>query len=177
MGQFADVEEPVVHVAVVRHQMTTDELELTPGEALQHLALWADDLAQVQHLFLHLEDLLQRGRIGTFQHFGLEVGDLHAQLLEGRLVVVDQRIQQRMSHSIGRTRHVDRAAQATFLDHGNAPQRHRVVGHQKVLPEEEVQLAGGEGPVFAAVVHGMDDHEQVGIEAVVLLGFVGLDLR
>jgi len=27
----------------------------------------------------------------------------------------------RMGHTIGRTRHVDRAAQATFLDHGNAP--------------------------------------------------------
>ena len=177
VGQLADVEEPVVHVAVVGHQVAADELELAPGEALQDLALGADDLAQVEHLLLHLEDLLQRGRIGPFQHLGLQLGDLHAQLLESRLVVVDQRVEQRVGHTVGGAGHVDGAAQAAFLDDRDAPQRHGVVGDQEVLPEEEVQLAGGEGPVLAAVVDRMDDHEQVGVEAVVLLGLVGLDLR
>ena len=128
MGQFADVEEPVIHVAVVGHQMGSNQLELTAGEALQHLTLWADDLAQVQHFLLHLEDLLQRRRIGSFQNLGLEVGDFHAKLLQRRFVVVDQRIEQRMGHTIGGTCHMDGAAQATLLDDGNASQRHRVVG-------------------------------------------------
>jgi len=130
----------------------------------------------MQHLLLHLQDLLQGGRVGTLEHLGLEVGDLHAQFLERRLVVVDQRIEQRMGHAVGGPRHMHRAAQAALLDHGDAAQRHRVVGDEEVLPEEEVQLARGEGPVLAAVVHGVDHHEQVGVEAVLLLGLVGLDL-
>jgi len=91
--------------------------------------------------------------------------------------VMRECVEQGMRHTIGRAGHVNGTAQAALLDDGDAPQGHGVVGDQEVLPEEEVELTGGEGPVFAAVVHGMDDHEQVGVEAVVFLGLVGLDLR
>ena len=52
-----------------------------------------------------------------------------------------------------------------------------VIRHQKILPQEEVQFARREYSVFAAVIHRMDHHEQIGREFVVLLGRVFLDLR
>jgi hypothetical protein len=52
-----------------------------------------------------------------------------------------------------------------------------VVSDQEVLSEKEIQLAGREHAVLAAVIHGVDHHKQIGQEQLLLLGRILLDFR
>ena len=50
-----------------------------------------------------------------------------------------------------------------------------MVGHQEILAEEEVELAGGEHPVFAAVIDCVNDDEEVGSEFILFAGRILID--
>jgi hypothetical protein len=112
----------------------------------------------------------------TFHHLLLQFGDLKRQLLQRRLVVVDNRIQQGVGDAVGGAGDVDGPFAAAFLDHLHAFHGPVVVGHQEVLPEEEVKLGGREHAVLAAVVDRMDHHEEVRGEPIFFLGEILLDL-
>src|SRR5262249_31318950 len=44
--------------------------------------------------------------------------------------------------------------------------------HEKIFTQKEVQFAGGEDAVFAAVIDTMNDNEQIGREFIIILGDV-----
>ena len=47
-----------------------------------------------------------------------------------------------------------------------------MVSDQEVFSQEEVQLGSGEHAIFTAVIHGMDDDEEIRGELVLFLGGV-----
>ena len=67
LGQLRNMEQGVVHVAVIGHHVGADEFELTASEPRQDLALRPHNLAQVQHFFLSLEELVQGAFAGILQ--------------------------------------------------------------------------------------------------------------
>ena len=176
LRQLANVEQPVIHIAIIGHQMRTDELELTLGETGKHLALRTDDLPEMQHFLLNLNDSVQQLWRRMLDDFLLQLGNLKRQFIEGRLVVLHDAVQQRVRHAIRRARNVDRALQATLLRLLHAAQRHFMEGHQEILPEKEVQFLRREHAILPAVVHRMDHHEQVRGELVLVLRHILLDL-
>ena len=52
-----------------------------------------------------------------------------------------------------------------------------VVGDEKILAQEKIQLAGGEHAILPAVIHRMNHHEKIKRKLVLLLRRVFLDLR
>src|SRR5439155_4515660 len=52
-----------------------------------------------------------------------------------------------------------------------------MVGDQKVLSQEEIQLAGREHAVLATVINRMNHHEQIGRKSVLFLRRIHLDFR
>ena len=63
-----------------------------------------------------------------------------------------------------------RAFDGALLGHGHTSQGTSVISYEKILSEEEVQLAGGKYAVLATVIHCVDDHEKVGRKLVFILG-------
>jgi hypothetical protein len=63
--------------------------------------------------------------------------------------------------TIRRARHSEQSFHTHFFHLDNAPERHRVMGHEKVFPEEKIQFARREGSSLAAVIDGVNHHEQV----------------
>ena len=66
---------------------------------------------------------------------------------------------------------------AAILHQHHVAERFAVKGHEKILAEKEIQLARGKLPVLAAVVHAVNDHEQIWREPILLLGRIFLHLR
>jgi hypothetical protein len=177
LRKLRDVIQAVVHVAVIRHQVRADELEFTARKMPEHLALRADDLAQVEHLLLHLHDLVERAVRGFLEDVLLEFRDLERQFLEGGFVVFDHRIEQRVRDAVGRARHEAAALHAAVLDVVDTFEMYVVVGDQEILPEKKIQLTRREHAVAPAVIHGVDHHENVRRELVLVFRGVLLNLR
>ena len=156
--------------------MCLNQLELPAREPTEHLFLWPDDLAQVQHLFFDLQNRIERLLARIRQCPLLHLSHLHCQLVERRLVVLHNRIQQRMRNAVRLPRDVRRIPQAHLRHHLHWPQRLAVKRYKKILAEVKTQLRRREHPVLAAVVHRVDHHEQVRGKCVVLFWQILLDL-
>ena len=112
------------------------------------------------------------------QRLLLQLGDFQRQLVQRRLVVVHDRIQQRVGDAVrARGRCASWLLTARSSVERHAAERRRVVGDEKILAEKEIQLARGEHAVLAAVIHRVDHHEQIRRELVLLLGRILLHLR
>src|SRR5262249_12188111 len=71
---------------------------------------------------------------------------------------------------------VDNPFFTTFLSVGYTAQGSFVIGDEEIFPEEEIEFAGGKDAIFAAVIDGVDGHEEIGSEFVVGSGNVFLDI-
>ena len=157
--------------------MRPNELEFAARESGQHLALRPDDLPQVQHLLFDLQNLVERPAGRILKRLLFQFPDLQRQLLQRRLVILHDRIEQRVRHPVRRARYLHRALETALGGRLNAPQRHLMVRDQKVLSQEEIQLAGREHAVLATVINRMNHHEQIGRKSVLFLRRILLDFR
>src|SRR5207302_550533 len=135
--------------------MGADELELAARKSRQYLALRPDNAAQVDDLFFDHQNFVEYflGRI--LQRLLLQLGDLQRELIQRGFVVLDDGIQQNVRDAIRRARDVHRSFDGALFGLRHAPQRVIVIGHQEVFAEEEVQFAGGEYAILAAVIDRM----------------------
>src|SRR5687768_4364992 len=141
--------------------MRANEFELTGRKPGEDLALRANDLPQVQDFLFDLDNLV-KGPLGWALHNLLfESANFQRQLFQSRFVVLYDSIEQSVSDAIGRARDMHRSAQAPFFGRLDASQRHVVIRYEKILPEKKIQFTGGKDPVFAAVVHGVNDHKEI----------------
>ena len=157
--------------------MRPDELELAAHKPAQHFLLRANDLPQLQHLFFYLQNRVERLLAGIGQRALLHLRHLHRQLVQRRLVVLDDQVQQRVGHAVRLRGDVRRVAQAHLRRQLHRPQRLAVKRHQEILAQVKTQFRRREHPVLPAVVHRVDHHEQVRRKGILLLRQILLHLR
>ena len=157
--------------------MRADQFEFAARKLRQHLALRADDLAQMQHLAFDLHDLVEGVVRGVFEHQRFQFGDLQREFIQRRFVVLDQRREDRLRHAIRRARDQAGALQTPLLDLRHALEMHVVKRDEEIFPEKKIQLTRREHAIAPAVIHRVNHQKQVGRKAVLLLRIVLLDLR
>ena len=82
----------VVHVAVVERHVLLLQVDAVGDQALEHLALRAEELAEVGHRVLHVVDAVERVRACLPGDVVLERVDGVVELFQGRKGGVDQHV-------------------------------------------------------------------------------------
>jgi hypothetical protein len=170
------VKQPVINVAVIRHKVRADELEFPVGESRQYFTLGTDDLPQVQNLFFNLQDFIESPLGRRLDNLAFNIGDLQRKLVQSRLVVLYDAVQEGVCDAIRRARHVSGATQTDLFSRLHGAYWHFVICDQKISSEEKIQLAGGKYTVFATVIDGMNHNEKIRRKLVAFLRLIFFDL-
>src|SRR5438876_11171920 len=123
LGQFGDMEQAIVNVAVIRNQMRADELELAASETREDFALRSDNGAQMEDLLFDLNNFVEGLLRRVLNDRAFQIGNFERQLIEGGFVILYNAVQKRMGHAIGSPCNMDGSFEALVLGSLDAPER------------------------------------------------------
>jgi hypothetical protein len=162
-----DAVEIAEQVAEIGKQHGTDELEFAAGDAVDHVALRADNFLQVGHFPFAIAEFLDHVRLGMLgdEDGVLQCVDFLREVVEHGLVGIDHGVEEEVGQAVHAARDGGRIFLDAFDRAGDHGKRFGVVGDEERFADEEVELAGAE---LVLLVEGDGVHDEVEIILVVL---------
>jgi hypothetical protein len=158
---FLLTDEAVAQVAEVGQHEGADDLAIAVGEAVDDVALGADDLAEVGELGTDGEEIGGEVLGVLLEDAGLDALDLGADAVEDRGVAFDELVDDVVGEAVCTAGDDTGALGAAVGEPLDGAQGLAVEGDEVLLAEEQIELGGGEVFGLREVDGVGDDEEEV----------------